>query len=253
MDRTPLVAGNWKMNKTVTETRRLMLALRNELAGMTLRADVLVCPPFVCLETAVDAAKATPMAVGAQNASWEAGGALTGEISSEMLEAMGVTHVLLGHSERRSIFGETDGEVNRKLLHVLSGSLTPIVCVGEVLAEREADQTDPVVRRQVTSALEGVAPDHARRVVVAYEPVWAIGTGLSASPEIANDVHVLIRDVVAAIFGQSIADGTRILYGGSVKPSNAASLLAQSDVDGALVGGASLDADSFAGIIAAAG
>jgi triosephosphate isomerase len=253
MKRKPLIAGNWKMNKTARETRRFMLALRNKLAGMDFDCDVLVCPPFVCLETAVDAAKDTRVLVGAQNTSWQASGALTGEISPEMLVDLGVTHVILGHSERRGLFGETDEDVNRKLRHVLNGSLRPIVCVGEVLAEREAGLTDEVVAGQVRKALEGVAPDHAGRIDVAYEPVWAIGTGLTASPQMANEVHVLIRDAIAGIFGRVAADGVRILYGGSVKADNAAGLLSESDVDGVLVGGASLDVDSFAGIVAAAG
>ncbi|MFH1502492.1 MAG: triose-phosphate isomerase [Candidatus Eisenbacteria bacterium] len=253
MQRRPLVAGNWKMNKTAKDTRRFLITLRNRLTGMSPGADVLVCPPFVSLETAVDAARGTSIAIGAQNTSWQADGALTGEVAPEMLEDIGVTHALIGHSERRGVFGETDDHVNRKLLHVLSGSLTPVVCVGEVLAEREAGETEAVVRRQVQGALANVAPDHAPRIVMAYEPVWAIGTGLTASPEMANEVHVLIRGAIAAIFGQSVADGTRILYGGSVKPDNAGNLLAESDVDGVLVGGASLDPGSFAGIIAAAG
>ncbi len=253
MSRTTVVAGNWKMNKTPRETRRFMLALRNKLAGMDFRSEVLVCPPFVCLETAVDAARDTRIAVGAQNASWDKSGALTGEISSEMLEEVGVTHVILGHSERRGIFGETDDIVNRKLIHVLQGSLTPIVCVGEVLSEREGGRTEDVVRGQLSGSLANVAPDHARRIVVAYEPVWAIGTGLTASPEMANEVHVLIREAIAGIFDRVVAEEARILYGGSVKPDNAGGLLAQSDVDGVLVGGASLDPDSFAGILEAAG
>lgn len=253
MNRTQIVAGNWKMNKTSRETRRFMLALRNKLAGVDFRCEVLVCPPFVCLETAVDSARDTRLLVGAQNTSWQANGALTGEISPEMLEDLGVTHVLIGHSERRGVFGETDDDVNRKLRHVLKGRLTPVVCVGEVLSEREAGLTRDVVRGQVNKALAEVAPDHAGRIVIAYEPVWAIGTGLTASPEMANEVHVLIRDAFAAIFGRVAADGVRILYGGSVKADNAGSLLGQSDVDGVLVGGASLDVGSFVGIVAAAG
>lgn len=252
MMRTTIVAGNWKMNKTARETRRFMLALRNKLAGMDSRSEVLVFPPFVCLETAVDAARDMRVEVGAQNTSWQKSGALTGEVSPEMLEDLGVTHVLLGHSERRGIFGETDEDVNRKLRHVLSGGLKPIVCVGEVLSEREGGLTEDVVRRQIGGAFKDVAPDHAARVAVAYEPVWAIGTGRTSSPEMANEVHVLIRDAIAGIFGKVEAGGMRILYGGSVKADNAGGLLSESDVDGVLVGGASLEADSFAGIVAAA-
>jgi triosephosphate isomerase len=210
---------------------------------------VVVFPPFVSLETAVDAARETPICVGAQNVSWQSEGALTGEISPAMLEELGVTHVIIGHSERRGVFGETDADVNRKLNHVLTGSLIPIVCVGEVLEEREAGRTETVVRGQIAAALERVAPDHAGRLILAYEPVWAIGTGRTASPDMANAVHRLIRQSIAAIFGGTAAERTRILYGGSVKPENAQSLMAQSDIDGVLVGGASLDAESFAKIV----
>ncbi len=247
-----MVAGNWKMNGTVAEARRLIKALKNKLLGINTGAEVVVCPPFVSLEAAVDAAAGTPIRIGAQNAFFETSGAYTGEISPEMLEAVGVTHVILGHSERRGIFGETDATVNRKLLHVLRGSLTPIVCVGESLEQREAGETESIVARQVAAALDGVAPHHAGRLVLAYEPVWAIGTGRTASPEMANDVHVLIRRTIAAMFGGSAADGIRILYGGSVKPDSARSLMVETDIDGVLVGGASLDAVSFSEIVRAA-
>ncbi len=252
-DRRTIVAGNWKLNKTVAETRRTILDLRNKLAGVQTRSEVVVCPPSVSLETAVDAARETGIMVGAQNVHWEAAGAFTGEISTEMLEAVGVDCVLIGHSERRAIFGETDEEVGKKLLKVLSGTLTPIVCVGEVLEERESGATAEVLKRQVGTALKDVAPDHAGRLVVAYEPVWAIGTGKTASPEIANEAHTLIRSQIAAIFGRSAADETSILYGGSVKPDNAESLMRESEVDGVLVGGASLDAAVFAEIVKASG
>lgn len=252
MGRTMVVAGNWKMNKTAKEARRFIMALRNRLVGMDVRAEVVVFPPFVSLETAVDAASGTGIRIGAQNASWQSDGALTGEISPSMLEELGVTHVILGHSERRGVFGESNEDVNRKLVHVLDGRLVPIACVGEVLEEREQGKTETVVREQVAGALSGVAPDHIERIIVAYEPVWAIGTGRTASPEMANDVHRLIRRSIAAIFGGSVAERTRILYGGSVKPENARSLMEQSDIDGVLVGGASLDAESFAGIVEAA-
>jgi triosephosphate isomerase len=247
--RTTLVAGNWKMHKTVAETRRFIVEFRNKLVGIDTRAGVVVCPPYVSLETAVDAARGTSIEIGAQNAFWEASGAYTGEISPGMLEAMGVRYVILGHSERRHVFGETDEEINRKLLHVLSHDLTPIVCLGETLEERDADRTEAVVAGQVDAALDGVAPDHAGRLVIAYEPVWAIGTGRTASAEMANDVHGLIRSRLAAIFGGTSADGIRVLYGGSVKPANAESLMAESEIDGVLVGGASLDAGSFAEIV----
>jgi triosephosphate isomerase len=251
--RTVIVAGNWKLNKTAAETRSTILSLRNKLAGVATRAEVVVFPPFVSLETAVDAARETSVHVGAQNVFWEAGGAFTGEVSTAMLEAIGIEFVLLGHSERRAMFGETDETVSRRLTAVLDGRLRPIVCVGEVLEERESGATGEVLRRQVEGALRDVAPDHIGRVVVAYEPVWAIGTGKTASPAIANDAHTLIRSTIAAMFGRSAADETSILYGGSVKPENTASLMSESEVDGVLVGGASLDAAGFAEIVRAAG
>jgi len=253
LSRRTLVAGNWKMNKTVSESRTLVRELGNKLRGIDVRCDVLVCPTFVALETAVDAARETPILVGAQNVSWQASGALTGEISPEMLEEIGVTHVILGHSERRGVFGETSETVNQKLRHVLSGTLVPIVCVGEVLSERESGRTEEVVREQVRRSLKDVPAEQAARVVAAYEPVWAIGTGKTASPEMAAEVHGLIRDEITAILGGLVADGMRILYGGSVKPDNAAELMADRDIDGVLVGGASLDAAGFAAIVEAAG
>jgi triosephosphate isomerase len=250
--RRTIVAGNWKLNKTTDETRQLVRELRNKLAGLDSAALVVVCPPMTSLETAVDAASETGIAVGAQNVHWESSGAFTGEVSREMLEAIGVEYVLIGHSERRTLFGETDGDVNLKLLSVLRGALTPIVCLGEVLEQREAGETEAVVRGQVRAALADVAPDHVPRLVVAYEPVWAIGTGKTATSEMANDVHRLIRGTIADMFGGAAADGVSILYGGSVKPENADSLMAESDIDGVLVGGASLEAESFAAIVRAA-
>ena len=252
-NRTKIVAGNWKLNKTAAETRSTILELRNKLAGLSTRAEVVVFPPFVSLETAVDAAHETSVKVGAQNVFWEKSGAYTGEISTTMLEALGLEFVLLGHSERRAHFGETDATVARRLETVLNGRLTPVVCVGEVLEERESGRTGEVLARQVEGALKDVAPDHIERIVVAYEPVWAIGTGKTASPAIANDAHGLIRSSIAAMFGRSAADETSILYGGSVKPENTASLMSESEVDGVLVGGASLDAASFAEIVSATG
>jgi triosephosphate isomerase len=261
-NRTKIIAGNWKLNKTAAETRRTILELRNKLAGLSTGAEVIVFPPFVSLETAVDATRETIIKVGAQNVFWEKSGAYTGEVSTAMLEAVGLEFVLLGHSERRALFGETDETVARRLAAVLDSRLTPVVCVGEVLEEREANRTGEVLARQVEGALKDVVPDHIGRVVLAYEPVWAIGTGKSASPAIANDAHTLIRSSIAAMFGRSAAaamfgrsaaDETSILYGGSVKPENTASLMRESEVDGVLVGGASLNAASFAEIVRAAG
>jgi triosephosphate isomerase len=252
LSRKTIVAGNWKLNKTVGETRQLIRELKNRLAGIDSSATVVVCPPMVALETAVDAARDTGIAVGAQNVYWEASGAFTGEVSPAMLEAVGVEYVLIGHSERRTIFGETDGDVNRKLRAVLRSDLAPVICLGESLGQREAGETEAVVRGQLGAGLEGVAPDHAGRLIIAYEPIWAIGTGKTATPEMANDVHRLIRRTVADMFGGLAADGMSLLYGGSVKPESAGSLMAEGEIDGVLVGGASLDDESFAEIVRAA-
>jgi len=251
LNRPTIVAGNWKMNKTGAETRRLLIELSNKLVGMTPRAKVIVFPPFVALETAVDATRDTLISVGAQNAYWEDSGAFTGEVSVPMLEAVGVTHVLIGHSERRSLFGETDEVVQRKLARVLASTLTPLVCVGETLEQRDCGETESVVTAQLREGLAGVGVERAGGIILAYEPVWAIGTGRTASPETANDVHRLIRRVLDGMFG-SVAAEIPLLYGGSVKPDNAAALMSESDVDGALVGGASLDAASFAKIVGSA-
>jgi triosephosphate isomerase len=253
MGRRIVAAGNWKLNKTPSETRSTILSLKNKLAGLSSRAEVIVFPPFVSLTTAVETVGDTGLKVGAQNVYWEKSGAFTGETSVGMLEAAGVTHVLIGHSERRTLFGETDETVARRLAAVLDGVMIPVVCVGEVLEERESGATPEVLSRQVRGALGNVAPDHLSRVVVAYEPVWAIGTGRTATPEIANDAHSLIRSAIAGIFGRSAAEGVSILYGGSVKPENTAGLMAESEVDGVLVGGASLDPGTFAEIVRAVG
>ena len=247
------MAGNWKLHKTPAETRAFVRELGNRLVGMEYGSEVVVCPPSVSLETAVDAARGTGVAVGAQNVFWETSGAFTGETSSEMLESVGASHVIIGHSERRHVFGETNEEVGRKLRKVLAGRLVPIVCVGELLEERESGRTEEVVGEQIRTAFMETAPDHAPRLIVAYEPVWAIGTGRTATPEMANDVHALIRRLLGDMLGRSPADEIRILYGGSVKPDNASGLMAQSEIDGVLVGGASLSAESFAAIVGAAG
>jgi triosephosphate isomerase len=251
--RQSIVAGNWKLHKTPAETRRTILELRNKLAGLDSKSEVLVCPAMACLQSATEAAKDTSIRVGSQNVFWEKSGAFTGEVSVDMLVDLGVTHTLIGHSERRALFGETDQDVARKLLSVLDSPLIPVVCVGEVLEQREAGETREVLERQVKGALEQVAPDHIERVVVAYEPVWAIGTGKTASPETANEAHTLIRNAIAAMFGRSAADEMSILYGGSVKPDNASDLMRESEVDGVLVGGASLTPSDFAAIVKAAG
>lgn len=253
MARRRVVAGNWKLNKTIPETRKLIKEIRNKVAGMTARADLIVCPPFVSLEAAVDAARGSTLRIGAQNVFWEEKGAFTGEVSAEMLRSVGVEYVIVGHSERRNVFGESDEDVRRKVLKAAAAGLSPIMCVGELLDEREKGATQAVVTRQMRIGLASLAQDQIQRILVAYEPVWAIGTGSAASPGAANDVHLLIRRLLADMFGGNIAEQVRVLYGGSVKPDNAESFWAESEIDGVLVGGASLDAAAFTGILRSAG
>jgi triosephosphate isomerase len=241
--RRKLIAGNWKMYKTTAEAVALVEAIKKGAAGAP--GDTLVAPPFTSLVAAVAAAKGSPVAVAAQNMHSEKEGAFTGEVSPTMLKDVGVTHVILGHSERRQYFAETDQGVARKTKAALDNGLLPISCVGETLAEREAGRTMEVVGRQVDAILDAVTADEAKKVVIAYEPVWAIGTGKVATPEQAQEVHAFIRQRIAAKHGKAVADVLRILYGGSVKPDNVKGLMALPDVDGALVGGASLKAESF--------
>ena len=241
--RRKLIAGNWKMYKTVAEATALVEEIKKGVAGAP--GDALVAPPFTAIAAVVAAAKGSPVAVAAQNMHVEKEGAFTGEVSAPMLVDAGVTHVILGHSERRQYFAETDDGVAKKTKAALTAGLLPISCVGETLAEREAGRTMEVVGRQMDAILAAVTADEARKVVIAYEPVWAIGTGKVATPEQAQEVHAFIRSRIAAKHGQPVADVLRILYGGSVKPDNVKGLMALPDVDGALVGGASLMADSF--------
>src|SRR5438552_4770098 len=248
MPRKKLIAANWKMYKTPDEARAFMKVCL-PMVGNRTRDEVAVCPPFVCIPAAVEAAKGSSVAIGGQNMFWEKEGAYTGEISSVMLLAVGCTHVIIGHSERRQYFGETDDTVNLKLKTALEAGLTPIVCVGEVLEEREAGLTEDVLRRQCLRAFHAISGKKAGKLVVAYEPVWAIGTGKTATPQLAAEAHVLIRGEAAKAFGDKMAESLRILYGGSVKPENAKSLMSEEEIDGALVGGASLSATSFAAII----
>lgn len=248
MPRKKLIAANWKMYKTPEQTREFFHAFLPGIADHV-RDEIAVCPPFVCLPAAVEAASCSRVAIGGQNMFWEKEGAFTGEISAAMLHATGCTHVILGHSERRQYFGETDDTVNRKLKVALQTGLTPILCVGEVLEEREAGLTEDVLRRQCELALYGISAEKAARLVIAYEPVWAIGTGKTATPQLASDAHRTIRAQAAQALGKEAADNLRILYGGSVKPDNATSLMSESEIDGALVGGASLDAKSFTAIV----
>ncbi len=246
--RKPFIAGNWKMHKTIAEALDLVNALRPLVSDIQ-DVDIAVCPPFTALEAVSKALAGSNIAVGAQNMFWEEEGAYTGEISPLMLKEL-VTYVIIGHSERRKYFGETDETVNRKVKAALAHGLLPIICVGEVLEEREAGKTDEVVRRQVLGAYEGLSADQARVTTIAYEPVWAIGTGRAATPEDANDViGRVIRGSLAEMFGNEVAQSIRIQYGGSVKPGNIAGFMEQPEVDGALVGGASLKADLFAEIV----
>jgi triosephosphate isomerase len=246
--RKKLIAANWKMFKTPAETGDFFRDFLPLVSGHD-RDEILVCSPFVDLAAAVEAAKGSNVAIGAQDMHWEKQGAFTGETSAGMLLASGCTHVIVGHSERRQYFGETDDIVNLKLKAALEAGLTPIACVGEVLEEREAGLTEDVLRRQCLRAFHAISAKKAAKLVVAYEPVWAIGTGKTATPQLASDAHLLIRGEAAKAFGEEFANQLRILYGGSVKPENAKALMAEPEIDGALVGGASLDAQSFAAIV----
>lgn len=251
MIRKKLIAGNWKMNKTSADAaalaREIVLAV-----GTQSEVDVVVCPPFTALESVSKVVDGSLIKLGAQNMHFEASGAFTGEVSAPMLRAFFTTHVILGHSERRTLFGESDELVNRKVLAALKNQLRPIVCVGESLAEREAGSTLKVVQAQVERGLEGVSKDLAANLVIAYEPVWAIGTGKVATTEQAQEVHGFIRGLLTKLHGEALAQRVRILYGGSMKPANAPELLAQKDIDGGLIGGASLEARSFLELIKAA-
>lgn len=248
MARKKLIAANWKLYKNPQQTKEFFEAFLPLVNGHT-RDEIVICPPFVDLTAAVEAANNTNVAVGAQDVFWEKEGAYTGEVSCDMLLAVGCTHVIIGHSERRQYFGETDDTVNRKLERALEAGLTPIVCVGEVLEEREAGLTDDILRRQCTGAFRGISGKKAAKLVIAYEPVWAIGTGKTATPEMAAEAHETIRGEVRKAFGDEFSEKMRILYGGSVKPENANALMSQEQIDGALVGGASLKPDSFAAIV----
>ena len=248
MPRKKLITANWKMYKDPTQTKEFFREFLPLISGHD-RDEIAVCPPFVDLDAALESAKGSQVAIGAQNVYWKDEGAFTGEISPSMLVAVGCTHVIIGHSERRQYFGETDDTVNLKLKAALEHGLTPITCVGEVLEEREAGLTEDVLRRQCLRAFHSISAKKAAKLVVAYEPVWAIGTGKTATPQMAADAHVLIRGEAAKAFGQEFADKLRILYGGSVKPENAKALMSEEEIDGALVGGASLDPKSFAAIV----
>ena len=249
--RKKVIAGNWKMNKTAAEGAALTQEIVEAVGRETL-VDIVLCPPFTALESVAHALEGQSVRLGAQNMHPDKSGAFTGEISAEMLRTLYVTHVILGHSERRQYFAETDAFINRKVLAALASQLRPILCVGETLAEREAGQTLDVVRTQTEAALAGVKPEQVTTVIVAYEPVWAIGTGKVATTAQAQEVHAFIRGLLTQLYGPALAQKVRILYGGSMKPANAPELLAQPDIDGGLIGGASLEARSFVDLVKAA-
>lgn len=248
MARIPVIAGNWKMYKTITEAVDFVTALKSKVAGAS-HCEVVVAPPFTALSAVAKAVAGSNIRVAGQDVAWEKEGAFTGDVSAPMLREAGSTHVIIGHSERRQLHGETDESVNRKLKAVLAGSLHPIVCVGETLVEREANRTQDVLQRQFTGGFAGLTAHEFSRIIVAYEPVWAIGTGRTATPQIAAESHANLRRLATERFGKDVAEATRILYGGSVKPENIRDLMAQEDIDGALVGGASLKVDSFSAIV----
>lgn len=246
--RRPVIAGNWKMFKTLADIEAFFTALGPQISGVT-HCDIVIAPPFTALRRAAELANQIGIAVSAQDLHWEKEGAFTGAISAGMIRDAGCRHTLIGHSERRQLFGETDQSVNKKVRAALGAGLGPIVCIGETLAEREAGETEAVLERQLTQGLAGLTEDEFSPIMVAYEPVWAIGTGRTATPEIAQQAHAFIRWGVSQMVSAGAAEQLRILYGGSVKPDNIRGLMAQPDLDGALVGGASLDANSFAAII----
>ncbi len=250
MSRRLFIAGNWKMNKDLNESVELVRKLSIEVQGIT-NKDILVCPPFTSLSAVYEVIKDTNIKLGAQNLYFEEKGAYTGEISGVMLKSVGCEYVIIGHSERREYFNETNEIVNKKIKTALGIDLKPIVCVGEKLEEREQNITEKVVESQIREGLANLSSDEMKNITIAYEPIWAIGTGKTATPEDAESVHKFIRGILKDMFGDKTAEDTRILYGGSVKPGNAAGLFAMEDIDGGLVGGASLDAESFAGIIKA--
>lgn len=248
MARKPVIAGNWKMHKNRSDATELAKALVAKVGDVT-DVEVIICPVFTSLDAAIEAVKGSNIKVGAQNCHFEEQGAYTGELSVAMLKEVGVSHIIVGHSERRQYFNETDQAINAKAKAIFNHGLTPIICVGETLEERESDKTSDVVSTQIKGCLDGLTADQVAKSIIAYEPVWAIGTGKTASKEQAQEVHALIRKLVAELYDASTADAVRIQYGGSVKPANIRELMNQPDIDGALVGGAALEADSFASIV----
>lgn len=248
--RKAVIAGNWKMNKTPAEAKELLEGILPLVKDVT--CDVIACVPYVDLQTALDVTRGTNVKIGAENCHWEKSGAYTGEISAEMLTSMGVEYVIIGHSERRTYFGETDVTVQKRVRAALDAGLTVILCVGEYLEQREQGITDELVAMQVKIALGGVSKEELSRIIIAYEPVWAIGTGRTATAQQANEVCAVIRATLAGLYGKDAANATTVQYGGSMNAGNAAELLAQPDVDGGLIGGASLKPADFAKIVSAA-
>ena len=242
--RTPVIAGNWKMNKTVAEAVALASEIKEKVAGVE-NVKIIVCPVFTAVKSVADVLKGTNVKVGAQDMYWETSGAYTGEVSGEMLLEAGAEYVIIGHSERRQYFGETNETVNKKLKKALSIGLKPIVCIGETLADRESGATEAVVEKQVREGFVGLTAEEMTGTIIAYEPVWAIGTGKTATAEQAEAVHAFVRNLISQLWDKETADAVVIQYGGSMKPENVASLLAQPDIDGGLIGGAALKADSF--------
>lgn len=249
--RKPLIAANWKMNNTVSEALKFVAALTADLKAVGV-SDVVIAPPFTALYPLNEAFEETELLLAAQDMFWEESGAFTGEIAGRFLAEVGCTYVIIGHSERRQLFGETDASVNKKISAALCSGLIPIMCVGETLEEREGGQTMAIIERQLRKGLEGLDIAACEGFVVAYEPVWAIGTGRTATPEQAEEVHGEIRRMLSEVSGKDVARRLRIIYGGSVKPSNSRELLVKEDIDGALVGGASLDPKHFAAIVRSA-
>jgi triosephosphate isomerase len=246
--RKKFIAGNWKMNTTLEEANALAKSLVESMGSVT-DVDIAVCPPFTNLLSVAEIIKGSSIKLGAQDVHWEAKGAFTGKVSCAMLKSVGVTYVIIGHSEQRQYFGETDETVNKKTKAVLASGLLPIVCVGETLTERKGGKMDQVIDTQVRGAFAGISAEELEKITIAYEPVWAIGTGETATPQQANEAHIFIRKLLSKLYNEETAGKVRIQYGGSMKPDNAKALLSESDVDGGLIGGAALKATDFSGIV----
>lgn len=247
--RKKIIAGNWKMHKDLSESITLISELKSLISAFQPNCEVVICPPYISLETSNELLKNTQIKLGAQNICSEDEGAYTGEISAKMIQSVGCSYVIIGHSERRTIFHESDDLINKKLVQAIKFGLKPIFCIGETLVERESNITFDILKRQITIGLKGLSSEQLDDLIIAYEPVWAIGTGKVATPEQAQEAHKFIRDMIGHLYSKEIADRIVIQYGGSVKPDNSSELLNQPDIDGALVGGACLKADSFVGII----